>query len=158
MFDRDQARNLLAEFDRFSRNLCTQRGDAVAERVRASYSQDGSELRLTIVLRAKGANGVVKDKDADGLSAYGKLYGLDDKPGQTFQFTGKTFRIVGLSLRRGKYPISAESVPDGKKFKFRLDDVQRVLGTKSVAGLGVISPADLDADVRAEMRSEARYS
>ena len=64
-----------------------------------------------------------------------------DPVGRTFTFRGTEYRVTGIVKGRPRYPVSAERVSDGKRFKFPAD----VLGT-----LGAVSatPSAPPAGVR----------
>ncbi len=42
---------------------------------------------------------------------------------RTFRSNGELFRIASINPKRPKYPISAERVADGRKFKFSSENV-----------------------------------
>jgi len=58
-----------------------------------------------------------------------KGYGFEPADyGKTFVSQGHTFRITGLQTSRPTYPISADRLPDGKRFKFTVPQVLTAMG------------------------------
>ncbi len=47
--------------------------------------------------------------------------------GRQFSTGRELFRITGIAPRRTKYPVSAERIPDGQRFKFTSDQVALLL-------------------------------
>lgn len=66
------------------------------------------ECRLTVTFELPAA---VKEKAA--------LLGLGEEVvGKLFKYGTRTYRVTGLNPRAPSYPIEAERVPDGKRFRF----------------------------------------
>ena len=87
--------------------------------VSGSFNPTCYKARLSFAV--KGDNGVPKDfaRNAERLGLDPNCYG------KTFTtFSGKSFRITGINLRRRKYPVSAEQVSTGKSFKFPVSQVK----------------------------------
>ena len=47
--------------------------------------------------------------------------------GRRFQWQGQTFELAGYNVRAPKMPVIARSVGTGKLYKFRVEDIKRLL-------------------------------
>jgi hypothetical protein len=68
------------------------------------------------------------------------LYGIDGEYGTEFTSGGKTYRITGVNFRAQRMPIKADSVTDGRGYKFEAYTVQRALGQEEQVGRVYESP------------------
>ena len=76
-------------------------------------------------------DGLVQNKEVTLWTFFAQSNGLPtDGVGRTFISGGKQYRITGCAPRRYRYPISATRVPDGRRFKFTIDQVKRGLQNK----------------------------
>ena len=67
--------------------------------------------------------------EALAFQKYASDFGLEATDlHREFKSGDKTFRITGHKLGRSSYPILAESVANGKGYKFAVDIVQFALG------------------------------
>lgn len=61
-----------------------------------------------------------------------QLLGLENaKLGAVFESRGTSYRISGVELGRPKFPIQADRVHDGRRFKFPVDTVRRALAARA---------------------------
>lgn len=76
------------------------------------YDIDGRQATIKLEVASNDAGGF-RDEAREALQYSSFEYG------QTFtNWEGQTFKIVGYKPRSRKYPVIAERVSDGKKFKF----------------------------------------
>jgi len=61
---------------------------------------------------------VAKDGESGATREGAMLERMGGTVGTTFVRAGRQYRILGYVPSRRKYPISAERLPDGKRFKF----------------------------------------
>jgi hypothetical protein len=69
-------------------------------------------------------DGTALDPEKLLFGALAEAFGLSpDDYGRQFSTGRERFRITGIDPRRPKYPVSAERIPDGQRFKFTTDQV-----------------------------------
>ncbi len=61
------------------------------------------------------------EKASEGRLSYSPV-----EVGSNFTYGGKMYRITNYEPSRPRFPVSAERLPDGKRFKFPLDVVKAV--------------------------------
>ena len=91
-----------------------------AQTGRISYQDQNATVKVEISVLGDG--GEVVDKEALDYDRYRDLHDLPER-GSTFTVRGSTYTITGFKPRSRKYPVIATRA-DGKRYKFRLDDVQ----------------------------------
>jgi hypothetical protein len=92
----------------------------------ASFSSSSVEFKVN--LNEVAADGLVLSREAVAFQEQAPRYGLMSSDlGQTFHSRGKSFRITGLNTRAKRYPINAEDISTGKRFKFASETVVRSL-------------------------------
>lgn len=65
----------------------------------------------------------------DQFALFAPTFGLvADDFGRQFSFGKNLYKIVGCSPKSFKFPVLAARIPDGKTFKFKVDDVKKTLG------------------------------
>lgn len=125
-----------------------------------SFARDGSNATIKFEIVAPDAKtGGFVSREAQDFKRFATQYGFKPEDlGSTFKVRREEFRITGLKTRRPKFPISAERVKDGKKFKFPADAVRRSGQPKFTEGLtdeiktafvdlaGRLSPENLSCD------------
>jgi hypothetical protein len=90
-----------------------------------SYGDTAAILKIEFAERSEA--GIVMTQMATDFQTYAESVGLKaDDLGKSFERHGNTFKIVGFKPRATKMPVIAER-QDGKRFKFREDDVRRGL-------------------------------
>jgi len=73
-------------------------------------------------------DGTALDPERLSFETLAEAFGLSAADyGRQFSTGRETFRIVGIDLRRPKYPVSAQRMPDGQGFKFTSDQVALLL-------------------------------
>jgi hypothetical protein len=77
-----------------------------------------------------GENGIVASKEASDFKRLASKYGLspDDLGKEFVGVNGKKFKLLGCKPRSSKYPLVAEEVGSGKKFKLTTAAVCKGLG------------------------------
>jgi hypothetical protein len=91
-----------------------------------SYKQDGTGGKLTLVIKGATADGKTADEEAWMSSS--ALLGLNKNwLGESFEYHGSTYKVTGANLKRHKFPIAAERLLDGKRFKFPASIIQAAL-------------------------------
>ncbi len=87
----------------------------------ASFTPENVTFKVNLAV--VGGTGEVMTKEATAFKQLASFYGLD--PNFLFKkFTNSNapndeYKVLGLKTGRGKYPIVAERVRDGKQFKFQ---------------------------------------
>ena len=100
--------------------------------IRAKGGRFGATtLEARFEIAELGIDGVAATPERAGFADAARFFGLKPEDlDATFKCNGDVFKIVGLSTRRGKYPVSVTRQPDGKQFKFGAETVVRALGRK----------------------------
>lgn len=127
------------KIERFSKQVAKVLGDDVIRAV-TEYTKDrdvsvsfgggkysDESFTLKIEFRVKKDGKVVSQEETDyaGFASYYLLPA--DGVGKRFEHRGNWYTVRGLLPRNSKFPVLAERVPDGKKFKFPADAVKRAL-------------------------------
>lgn len=93
----------------------------------------GGSLELSMMASVGDEVRYEDTPDGRAYMLYAQRYDLDPKRlGTTFKITDRQgrmtlYRITGLKTSRPKFPVSAERVSDGHRFKFPADVVRRAL-------------------------------
>ena len=88
----------------------------------------GNNVIFKLVLSQKDGD-QVKTPEVTNFNELCELYGLQKSDlGKVFTYNKSSYKIVGLSARRSKYPILVERQPDGKSFKLGIVMVLMGLG------------------------------
>lgn len=83
----------------------------------SSFSPTNCTTKINISTVAK--NGTVMTKEATDFNRYASSFGITGyKLGDTFEHRFQQYKIIGLKPRARKYPVLAEDVNTGYKFKF----------------------------------------
>lgn len=86
-------------------------------RIRASYDEQTSLVRVTIELKATDAS-----SQRAALAAIAQQLGLTSNPyGYEFSNAGKKYRVIGYETRKRSFPVLAERVADGKRVLFPIE-------------------------------------
>lgn len=93
-------------------------------------SYGSTQCALKFEFAVVNGDGIAETREAVDFRRAARLYGLEAEDlGRIFKsFAGDRFKIVGLSARAKRYPILAERVRDGARFKFPHREVQIQLG------------------------------
>ena len=100
----------------------------------ASFRAYECSVGFKFVIDKQNSSGVTMNKEAQDFLRYAALpFGAlseftEDDLGAVFHSSGDQFKIVGYKSRAKKYPILAERVSDGKRYKFTAAMVQQGLG------------------------------
>lgn len=96
------------------------------------YDAEAGTVEFKLHLNPVSKDGVVQDQQVVDFKRYAKVYGLEEADlGRSFNFRGTSYSITGISPKRRKFPISAKRNTDGKRYKFRVEDVIYGLCKKS---------------------------
>jgi hypothetical protein len=75
-------------------------------------------------------SGEVMTKEATDFKHYASSLGLTPEDlGTTFTFNGRQFKLLGCNPRNHKYPIIAQNVKNGKRYKMESSAVKPVTKT-----------------------------
>jgi hypothetical protein len=95
-----------------------------------SFARDGSNASLKLEIAGITDNGDVLTKEATDFKRYASSFGLTPEDlGTTFTHNGKQFKLLGCNPRNHKYPIIAQNVKNGKRYKLESDVVKPVAKT-----------------------------
>lgn len=73
-------------------------------------------------------DGTVDDGTADYFRQFAFAYDMQpDWLGREFRTGGESYKLAGLNPKRGKFPVVAYRVRDGKRFKFQAEGVAALL-------------------------------
>ncbi len=92
--------------------------------VPGSGSFDEAEVTFKVTFAETDENGLVMSREMRDYEQVQEVYGLPPLL-TVFKQGGDEFRIVGWKSRSRKYPVIAERVSDGTRFKFPKDTVVR---------------------------------
>ena len=121
MFSRELVKEIREKINTNLQSLSKELGMSI-DVGNASFTENNIRFKLEV---AKVSNGTAVTQEVEQWNQYARMYGLDSTAlGKIFTYGGKQFKITGLSTRRGRFPILADRVPDGKKFKFPLEVAQ----------------------------------
>lgn len=88
-------------------------------------STDPGAIKLTVTARMPGE----KSQDQRMFELMAPLFGLEATDYHAeFTFRNKRYRINGINRKAAKYPVEAEDVVTGKKWRLPISAVQRGLG------------------------------
>lgn len=122
-------------FDRPTVHLISEQIDAaiqeMAQRLGVAVSVKGARYRpsnmtVRVELSLLDAKGQARSPEVEAWQRVATMRGLKvEMLGQAFSFNGKEYRLTGWSSGSSKYPVLADRVTDGRKFKLP----ERVLNT-----------------------------
>jgi len=96
-------------------------GAKIQLKVGGTYCDDNATMKLELALED---NGKVVTREVTDYNNNARWLGLPpDGIGKIFRSMNKRYRITGLKPRSHKYPVLAEDVVSGKKFKFTTTSV-----------------------------------
>lgn len=85
---------------------------------------DHQNATLNIKIAVVNDEGEAYDPMVEQFKLFAWSYQLSpDDLGKVFTFRGREYKITGLTTRRRKFPITADRVPDGRRFKFPANSV-----------------------------------
>ena len=128
----------MSKIQHFDRATC----NAVREAVEKALRPVAEEFGLTLTMRGgsfmatnyspkiefavQGEGGIVMGKEAESFKVNAFIYGLAPTDlGKSFTYGGQSYTITGLG--KGKSPILAKRVTNGKTYKFPPDVVKALL-------------------------------
>ena len=111
-------------------------GEELGMQIRArggSYSATACQIKLEV--SELSDNGTAQTPERIAFIEQAMYYGLvsEDLDAEFTAQNGTTYKIVGLSPRKRKYPIMAARQPDGKIYKFAEATVVRLLAETRAA-------------------------
>jgi hypothetical protein len=94
-----------------------------------TYQREALPVMFQFLIAKTDADGVTLDAQGMDFQRYAQTFDLEPSDlGREFNVPeGKRFRICGLNVRSPKYPVMAEEVRTGKKFKFSVERVKLFL-------------------------------
>jgi hypothetical protein len=99
--------------------------NCVVEVGNARFNSDTVTFKIEIT---PIVNGQAKTVDHTNFDTYCYIYGLKKEDrGREFAFHGKRYKICGVSPKAHRYPILAECLENGKRYKFNAQDVKNWL-------------------------------
>lgn len=82
-------------------------------------------LKLSMNVVSDNAKEKKNDKNMNEWNMYAAMYNLPkDGIGKTFKSGGSEFKICGIEPRKHKYPVIAEEINTGKKYKFSMEQIR----------------------------------
>lgn len=126
--DRTRAAILAAEIETALRPLAAKHG----LQIKARGGRFDATTYTAKIECSELQDGVAQTPERRDFASMAAMFGL--KPEHldaTFDRGGETFKIVGLSAGRRRYPVATERVRDGKAFKFPANTVARALDGKA---------------------------
>lgn len=124
-FDRENLKTLRTDIDSALAQIASKHNIQLSLGT-IRFGTEEATTRLT--MRTRTTSNGVKVEDTDSAAAidfkkHAALYGFKPEHlGATFKFGRDMFKIVGLVPSRPKYPVSAQNLSTGRKFKFRPQD------------------------------------
>lgn len=95
---------------------------------------DSTSVTFQVKVTPGGA-AALADKAKAEWDRYAAVLGLKPEHfGAEFRQGARSYRIVRLDLGKSRFPIIAERLPDGKRFKFEPEAVVRALGASQHRG------------------------
>jgi len=123
-FTRANCRTLMDEVEAALKPIAEKHG-LTLDRKGKSFYRDKLPVMFQFLVTEKDEDGNAFDAAALEFKKNAFRVGLKPEDmGREFTSRGETFRITGLSLRRRKFPVSAENVRTGKGYKFPAEDVK----------------------------------
>ncbi|MFC1453632.1 hypothetical protein ACFLQL_00445 [Verrucomicrobiota bacterium] len=131
----------ITQFDRITCKMLSKAVETALTSVGEKHGVDikyksGSFTASNYIIKIEAAiinkDGTINTKEVEDFKRLCKWYNLEKSDlGKKFTtITGDTYKITGLSGRRGKYPIFAENIKSHKTYKFPPREVQQALGRK----------------------------
>ena len=113
-FTKDNLRQMNAEIEQAIKDVTKKYGVEVKlGNTRFSGSNASTKFELMTI----SDSGDVMTKEATDFNRYKNYKGIRANLGDSFQYGGKTYTIVGYKPRSHKYPILAKCSNDGKTYK-----------------------------------------
>lgn len=126
-FDRQTLRAITTAIETSLANLAKTHGIVIKYKG-GNFTPENAVIKLELAIQS--ADGTAASRERSTWTQLATFYGL--KPewlDKTFNFYGKTFKIVGLNPKARTAPVIAAN-SNGKLFKFRSDDVKSAMLTK----------------------------
>jgi hypothetical protein len=121
----------------FTKTNLRQINDEMEQAMKAVAAKYGLEIKIGNT-RFSGSNasskfemmtisesGDVITKEAIDFNRYKNYKGIEANLGDSFQYQGNTYTIIGYKPRSNKYPILAKCSEDGKTYKLPINLVNR---------------------------------
>ena len=126
-FNRDTLKIVRESIDTALEDVCSELGISLTMGS-FTYASDGN----TFTTRLEGAiitDGKIQDKERTDWAKEAFRFRLDpDWLDDTFTSRGEQFSITGLNMRAKKYRVKAQSLVDGREFKFTTDSIRHLMG------------------------------
>lgn len=151
-FDKPTVQQLHREVDAAVKAVLAKHPGVALQKSSGTYSDN--EFRISIRLVTQGRSGDLPS-EADFKQA-ARAYGFKPEMlGKTVSFGGERFKILGWARKRPKFPIEAENVRTGRRYKLPLEAV----GGSKRPRLGARFPelGDFGADIGLDADDEPDY-
>lgn len=90
------------------------------------FSAANASFKMEVATKTE--EGMTLSSEVTAFKAQARIFGLDPEDfGKTFHSGGKTYTISGLVPRRPKFPVLANCLEDGKRYKFPAENVRAFL-------------------------------
>ena len=130
-FDRANVRQIQKEMGEALQAVADKYG-LTLEQKRVTYYNDKMPVGYQLLVTETNEDGEVLDSAAKDLDKYAFRHGLGEGLyGREFTNGVATYRICGYKPKSRKYPILAEDIQTGKKFKFPVFTVKAGLLPKA---------------------------
>ena len=106
-----------SDLEQLLKDFADERGIVITLEGRIRY--DAGEIRVAFALHTPAGSERRDGFVASRNEADASLLGLpSDIVGRTFSFRRSLYEVIEINIGRPKYPVTAERVPDRKRFKF----------------------------------------
>lgn len=121
-FNKTNLRQMNAEIESALKQIASKYGlEVKLGNTRFSKQNASSKFELMTI----GDSGNIMTKEALDFNRYKNYKDIRANLGDSFQFNGNTYTIVGYKARSHKYPILAKCAEDGKTYKLPINTVNR---------------------------------
>lgn len=126
-FDRPAVRAVMDECEAALRAVAERHGLTLVRKT-CSYRENECPVAFKLLTVVTDDDGEVVTPEAQEFVRNAAWYGMQASDlGREFTLRGKRFKVAGSKIRNRKYPIIAECVVTGKRFKLPAEDVAAVL-------------------------------
>jgi hypothetical protein len=125
--DVNTLRNIRADIDQSLEEIGAEYNVTLRTKGVARY--DSKSFTVKVECFDLNEDGTERSPEREEFPRRATHFGLEpDDLDKTFSRKGELFKITGIKPTRPKYPVCAERVIDGKKFKFPAHYVKQLLG------------------------------
>lgn len=123
-FTSSNVRALMAEIENALKPIAEKHGLLLDQKGR-TFHRDAVPVMFQLTVPKMDENGTTLDAKAQAFQRDAHLVGLDpDALYRGLLIGGEKYRITGLNLRAKQFPVLAERIHDGKRFKLGVDMVK----------------------------------